>query len=111
MERTLEHFKEDILSACDDIAKYIEGETLESFVKNSQVFDAVMMKLIVIGEASTHFPNEIRERNTDIRWTSVVGLRNFLAHEYFEIDPRKIWTTVTTNVPELREQVAGMRLE
>ena len=110
MERTLLHFKDDILSACDTIAKYVEGETLDSFVKNSQSFDSVMMRLIVIGEAATHFPNEVRERNPEIRWTSVVGLRNFLAHEYFEIDPQKIWNTATIHVPELRKQIEDMKL-
>ena len=68
------------------------------------------MSLIIIGEASTHFPEEIRERNPDIRWTSVVGLRNFIAHEYFEIDPKKVWDTAMTHVPELRKQIEAIEL-
>ena len=111
MERTLLQFKDDILEACDQIAEYINGHTLESFVKDTKTYNAVMMNFIIIGEASTHFPNDIRERNPEIRWTSVVGLRNFLTHEYFEIDPKKVWATATIHVPELKKQIEELWLK
>ena len=106
----MQQFKDDIIQACDKIAEYLEGHTLESFVKDSKALDAVTMQLIVIGEAATHFPNEIRERNQNIRWISVVGLRNVIAHEYSEIDPKKIWNTATVHVPKLRNQVSDLWL-
>ena len=111
MARTLEHFKQDIINACDKITQYITEHTFESFNKDSKTFDAVMMEFIVIGEAATHFPVEIRERNPEIRWTSVVGLRNFLTHEYFEIDPQKIWNTAKVNIPELKVQMESILLD
>ena len=111
MERTLIQFKDDIVGACDKIANYIQGHTFESFIKDTKIYEAVLMNLIIIGEASTHFPNEIRERNPEIRWTSVVGLRNFLTHEYFEIDPKKVWTTATIHVPELKKQIGELWLK
>jgi len=110
MERTLEHFRQDIIKACDKITKYIAEHTFDSFSVDTKTFDAVMMEFIVIGEAATHFPVEIRERNPEIRWTSVVGLRNFLTHEYFEIDPKKIWNTATVNIPELKIQMESIQL-
>ncbi len=111
MERTLKQFQADILMACDKIAEYVEGYDFKSFAKDAKTIDAVMMELIVIGEASTHFSTEIRERNPEIRWTSVVGLRNFVAHEYFEIDPKKIWDTITVHVPKLKEQIQKLYLD
>lgn len=111
MERTLLQFKDDIIGACDKIIDYIRGHTFDSFVKDTKVYEAILMNLIIIGEASSHFPNEIRERNSGIRWTSVVGMRNFLAHEYFEIDPKKIWTAATRHVPELKKQIEELWLK
>lgn len=108
MERTIQQFKDDVLKACDQIAEYIKDNTFESFVKNRTVLDAVTMQLIIIGEAATHFPNEIRERNPEIRWTSVVGLRNVITHEYSEIDPKKIWNTATVHVPKLKMQISDL---
>lgn len=99
-----------MLSACDHIAEYIKGHTFETFSKDKKTFDAVMMELIIIGEASANFPNNIRERNQEIRWTSIVGLRNFMTHEYFEIDPKRIWSAATIHVPELKKQIENLRL-
>ena len=111
MERTLEQFKNDIIDASNQISEYLVGHTFESFVKDTKTYNAVMMNLIIIGESSTHFPQEVRERNPDIRWTSIVGLRNFLAHEYFEIDPKKIWIAATTHVPELSKKMEDLWLK
>jgi len=111
MQRTLEQFKDDILIACDHITEHIKGHTFETFIKDKKTFDAVMMELIIVGEAATHFPNEIRERNLEIRWTSIVGLRNFMTHEYFEIDPKRIWSAAITHVPELKKQVKNLWLQ
>lgn len=49
-----------------------------------------------------------------VPWDSVFGMRNFLSHEYGDVDTEGIFNTVKTNIPELqkvsekiREDVAG----
>ena len=36
-----------------------------------------------------------------IPWDSVFGMRNFLSHEYGDVDTEGIFNTVKTNIPEL----------
>ena len=36
-----------------------------------------------------------------IPWDSVFGMRNFLSHEYGNVDAEAIFNTVKTNIPEL----------
>lgn len=36
-----------------------------------------------------------------IPWDSVFGMRNFLSHEYGDVDAEGIFNTVKTNIPEL----------
>src|SRR3989338_8554887 len=110
MKRTLEQFKDDIIVACDRVAEHIKGYSFETFAKDSKTFDAVMMELIIIGEASAQFPDETREQNSEIRWKSIVGLRNFMTHEYFEIDPKRIWSAATIYAPELKKQIENLQL-
>ena len=110
MERAKQQFKDDIVKACDQIMEDIKGISFELFIKDHKILNSVTLNLIIIGEAATHFPEEIRERNPEIRWTSVVGLRNVIAHEYFEIDPKKIWNTATIHVPELKKQMEDLWL-
>ena len=40
----------------------------------------------MIGEASNHLSDELTEKNPDIPWADIVGLRNILVHQYFGID-------------------------
>ncbi len=37
-----------------------------------------------------------------ILWKSVFGMRNFLSHEYGDVDAEGIFNTVKTNIPELQ---------
>ena len=42
-----------------------------------------------------------------IPWDSVFGMRNFLSHDYGDVDTEGIFNTVKTSIPELLE-VSGM---
>ena len=44
----------------------------------------------------------------DIPWEAVFGMRNFLSHEYDEVDAEGIFNTVKDNVPELYKAVLQM---
>lgn len=44
--------------------------------------------------------NFFKPYNT-IPWDSVFGMRNFLSHEYGDVDTEGIFNTVKTNIPEL----------
>jgi uncharacterized protein with HEPN domain len=35
----------------------------------------------------------------------VKGMRNYIVHEYFQIDDIVVWDVIENNLPELREQV------
>ena len=66
-----------------------------------KTYDAVLMNFAIIGEAASHFSEEIRKNNLEIDWRTIIAMRNFLVHEYFEIDPKIVWQTVKENIPEL----------
>lgn len=38
---------------------------------------------------------------SSIPWNAVFGMRNFLSHEYGDVDAEGIFNTVKTNIPEL----------
>ena len=66
---------------------------------------------MVIGEAVTHVPADVRSRYPDIRWDSIRGLRNILAHEYFGVDFDLIWRTVTRDLEPLAESLRRLQAE
>jgi uncharacterized protein with HEPN domain len=68
------------------------------------IFDAVLLQFIIIGEAIIHVEKETLEKY-DYPWFKVRAFRNFIAHEYFDINPCAVWKIIKQDVPELKTLV------
>ena len=64
--------------------------------------DAVIRQLEIVGEASRQLSAEFRRRHDQVPWDEIVGMRNRIAHEYFDIDLDVIWEIVTHDIPTLK---------
>lgn len=104
-------FVEDVLESIGLIEKYIEGMKNEDFVNDRKTTDAVVRNLEIIGEASRHIPDEVKEKYPDIDWKGVIGLRNRITHEYFGISLRIVWDIVKQELPKLKEQMKKILVE
>ena len=47
----------------------------------------------------------MRERQPDIPWGEIVGMRNLLVHAYFDVDIGLVWQTVQEDLPPLIAQL------
>lgn len=69
------------------------------------VFRACGMSLQYITESFVKIRNlcgrEFFNPYKSIPWDAVFGMRNFLSHEYGNVDTEGIFNTVKTNIPEL----------
>ena len=101
-------FLEDILTAADAIAEFIQDQGFGSFEANRMLRSAVVHQLTIIGEAVAHLSAELRERHADIPWADVKSFRNIIVHNYFGIDWEEVWRSARTRVPVLRAQVARL---
>ena len=62
------------------------------------------MSLMIIGEAAARMIDrhpEFVAQNKEVPWTAMRGLRNRIAHGYFQVDMEIVWTTVQTALPGL----------
>ncbi|HEY5267183.1 MAG TPA: HepT-like ribonuclease domain-containing protein [Acidimicrobiales bacterium] len=64
--------------------------------------DATLYNLLVIGEAINAVPDEIKDRRPDIPWSSITGLRNILAHEYFDVNVEVIHLALDAPLAQLQ---------
>jgi uncharacterized protein with HEPN domain len=93
-----------------DEAFYLEGikehsaaiknylpKTKAAFLKDEKTQDAVLMRLLALGEEISHLSDDFQEKHPELDWFKIVGLRNRIAHGYFEIDAEVVWETVTGN--------------
>lgn len=95
----------DILAALEAIAGYGGGRLESLSIDQPVVLDAVLLRLIVIGEAIKNVGPELREAVPGVPWGDYAGLRDVITHQYFRIDRQIIENTVRRDLPVLRAAV------
>src|SRR6266568_6497063 len=85
---------EDIWEAVEKIERYVSGLNHDAFVKDDKTVDSVVRNLEVIGEAANRVPENIRSQYPEITWRKIIGLRNRIVHDYFNIDVEIVWEIV-----------------
>lgn len=96
---------EDINESLERIAEYVAGLDYDSWKVDRKTIDAVIRNLEVIGEATTHIPEDIQEQYRNIPWYQMKGMRNILIHEYFGVDIDVLWKTIQEDLPPLKIKI------
>ena len=73
------------------------------------VFDAVRARLIEIGEAVKGLSPQLLTHEPDLPWDEIAGMRDVLAHRYFETSPGILHATITHDLPGLQRAVHRLR--
>lgn len=95
---------EDILAAVEAIHEHLRRGDLS----DGLVSDAVRVRLIEIGEAVKALPPQVLDRRPDLPWQQIAGMRDRLAHRYFDISHAILTATVEEDVPELERTVRDL---
>lgn len=100
----LDHMRQAAADACG----YVEGLSKEDFLADKRTQQAVIMNLLIIGEAATKIMDgyaAFAEQNPEVPWRAMRGMRNRIAHGYFEINLEVVWDTVQIALPDLLERL------
>ncbi len=70
------------------------------------------MSLVIIGEAATKAMDRYAAfiaAHAGLPWRSMRGMRNRIAHGYFDINLDVVWDTVQVALPDLLRQLPAVR--
>ena len=69
------------------------------------MYYAVVKNIEIIGEAANMITMQFQETHPETPWKKVKGMRNYIVHEYFQVDDIVVWDVVTKGLVDLKKQV------
>lgn len=111
-ENRLPDYIDHIEQAAADARSFMEGLAKDDFLADKRTQQAVIMSLIIIGEAATKVMDgytEFTQAHAEVPWRSMRNMRNRMAHGYFDINLDLVWETVQEWLPELLKQLPAVR--
>ncbi len=105
MKRDIRVYIKDIIEAIEKIEEYTKGSSEKDFCANTQMQDAVLRRLEIIGEAVKHIPRKIRNEYPDVSWKQIAGMRDILIHEYFGVNLKRAFKVVKKDISDLKEKI------
>lgn len=91
----------DALKSINFIKEDVEGMDYEDFLENRIIRQATERNIELIGEALNAIPEDIQKKYNDIDWRNIIGMRNYIMHQYFDIVPDIEWEVATKHIIEL----------
>ena len=96
---------EHIVQAIERIKRYTLGKRFDDLVKDDMMYYAVVKNIEIIGEAANLLTNEFKSEHPDTQWKLITGMRNYIVHEYYQVDNTVIWDVIQNDLPYLEAQI------
>lgn len=94
----------DIAAAIEAIESHLTRGGLD----DGLVYDAVRARLIEIGEAIKGIDPQLLAQAPEVSWQDAAGMRDRLAHRYFDTSHGIVHATVANDLPVLRAAVVRL---
>lgn len=94
-----------ILDAINDIEGYLVDCSFDNFSDNLMMVNATVRQLEIVGEASNHLSEELKSKYTNVEWRQIIGLRNILIHEYYNVDIPLVWSVIQYDLPNFKQTI------
>ena len=91
----------DMLLSARDALSFTEGMSYDEFTRDRRTQLSVLKSVEIVGEAAAHVSEDTQRAHPAIPWREIVGMRNRLVHDYFDIDLPLVWDTVCDDLPVL----------
>ena len=92
-----------MLQSAELLMTYTRQCSKSEFVRNVQLQDAVIRRLLVLSEAARRVSEPTRQTLPDVEWQEINGMRNRLVHDYDDVNLTIVWDVIQTDIPTVIE--------
>lgn len=92
----------EIVELIDLIDAQLEGVSEVAFVADRLLVDGTAFRLLHVGENALRLSGALQARHPHIPWRAIVGMRNYIAHDYGGASLTMVWATVMNDLAPLR---------
>lgn len=98
---------QDILEAIDEVLD-TTPPTQADFDADKLVRSHLLRHIQIIGEAAWRLSPAIRDRNPQVPWKQIIGMRHLLVHDYFQVNWARVYETARDHVPALKPMIRSI---
>ena len=84
-------------------AGHLSQEELEADVLR---YYGIVKNIEIIGEAARMLTEKFKATHPEVEWRNISDMRNFLVHEYFQVDSEVVFSVIHNEIPELQSHVS-----
>ena len=100
-----------IRSAAEALVEHVAGYDQSAFEAERKVRSAVLYEIVVIGEGAKRLSPQFRERNPQIPWKQITGIRDRVVHSFDEVDLGMVWSVCQLHARSLIEALDRINVE
>ncbi len=95
----------EILEMIEAVENYTADLTEDAFYQHDVVKDAVLLRLIMIGELVTKLSDNLKSTASHVSWSEMKAARNFYVHQYGHVDWTSVWEVKYKHLSILKQQI------
>jgi len=70
--------------------------------------DAVVRQLEIIGEVTKRISIDLRNKNPQVPWSDMAGMRDILIHDYIDVDIEIVCKTASESIVNLKNLLQNL---
>ena len=98
---------EDMLDAIEVVRRYFPADRA-AFDRDPPLQSHIFRHIMIIGEAAYNLSEVVKDRNPQVPWKQIEGMRHILVHDYFKVNWTRVYETARDNVPALRPAIEAI---
>lgn len=96
---------EHIAEAIERLQIHAGNLAEDELKKDVMRYYGIVKNIEIIGEAARMLTEDFKATHPAVDWRSISGMRNFLVHEYFQVDSDTVFSVIHNEIPDLKTLV------